>query len=63
MLEALLEKYATDGIENIEDMIVLKVAPINQLGTPLEIFKHFGGKENYLAALKTLESHIYSATQ
>ena len=63
VLEALLEKYATDGIENIEDMIVLKVAPINQLGTPLEIFKHFGGKENYLTALKTLESHIYSATQ
>lgn len=59
VLEALLDKYASDGIENIEDLIVLKVAPINQLGNPLEIFKHFGGKAQYIAALKTLENHIY----
>ena len=62
VLEALLDKYAEDGIENIEDLIVLKVEPINQMGTPLEIFKHFGGKAQYLAALQKLETHIYKAT-
>ena len=62
VLEALLDKYAEDGIENIEDLIVLKVEPINQMGTPLEIFKHFGGKEQYIAALQKLETHIYKAT-
>ena len=61
VLEALLDKYAEDGIENIEDLIVLKVEPINHMGTPLEIFKHFGGKEHYIAALQKLETHIYKA--
>ena len=61
VLEALLDKYATDGIENIEDLIVLKVEPINQMGTPLEIFKHFGGKAQYITALQKLETQIYKA--
>jgi type I restriction enzyme, R subunit len=29
------------------------------MGTPLEIFKLFGGKDKYLAALKNLETEIY----
>lgn len=60
VLEALLDKYASDGIENIEDMIVLKVDPLNRFGTPIEILKHFGGKDQYFAALKELETQIYT---
>ena len=37
VLEALLEKYADEGIENIEDMQILQVNPLNQFGSPLEI--------------------------
>jgi type I restriction enzyme R subunit len=59
VLRALLDKYADDGIENIENIDVLRLAPISTLGRPIEIFKLFGGKEKYLTALKDLETEIY----
>ncbi len=59
VLDALLEKYASEGIENIEDMHVLTLDPIKRLGTPAEIVKIFGSKQQYLAALKELETEIY----
>jgi type I restriction enzyme R subunit len=61
VLTALLDKYADSGIENIESMDVLRVQPLNQFGTPLEIISVFGGKEKYLAALRGLETQIYMA--
>jgi type I restriction enzyme R subunit len=57
----LLDKYADSGIENIESMDVLRVQPLNQFETPLEILSMFGGKEKYLAALRGLEAQIYMA--
>lgn len=60
VLNALLDKYAETGIENIEDMKVLTVEPLKGLGTPSEIVNIFGGKQNYLAALKELEDEIYA---
>lgn len=59
VLKALLDKYATSGIEDIEDMKVLTVPPITELGTPSEIVKLFGGKEQYLKAIRELEAEIY----
>jgi len=60
VLTALLEKYASEGIENIEDLHVLTLDPIKQIGTPAEIVnKVFGGREKYLTALKELEREIY----
>ncbi len=59
VLDSLLEKYAETGIQNIEDMKVLTVDPFKQLGTPAEIVKVFGGKPQYLAALRELENEIY----
>ena len=59
VLESLLDKYADEGVENLEDMNVLKLQPINQHGTPIEIIKSFGGKEKYFEALKELEDQIY----
>ena len=61
VLNALLDKYAETGIENIEEMQVLTIEPLKKLGTPAEIVKIFGGKEKYLAALKELENEIYAA--
>ena len=61
VLNALLDKYAETGIENIEKMQVLTIEPLKNLGTPAEIVKIFGGKEKYLAALKELENEIYAA--
>jgi type I restriction enzyme R subunit len=59
ILEALLDKYATEGIETIEELSVLRVEPINKYGTPTEIIGYFGGKSNYLQAIKELEQEIY----
>jgi type I restriction enzyme R subunit len=59
VLAALLDKYASEGIENIEDLSVLRVDPINTMGTPAEIIGYFGGKEQYLKAIKELEQEIY----
>ena len=59
VLEALLEKYADEGIENIESMEVLKVKPLTEFGSPVEIIKEFGSKEAYLKAIKELENELY----
>jgi len=61
VLETLLEKYADDGIENIESLSVLKVQPFDKFGSPLEIISLFGGKENYLHAIAELEEALYEA--
>ena len=60
ILDALLDKYADDGVENLENMSVLKVQPFDRIGTPMEIVKLFGGKSSYLAAVKGLESQLYT---
>ena len=59
ILNALLDKYAENGIENIEDMKILTVEPLKNMGTPTEIVKVFGSKNDYLAALRELENEIY----
>lgn len=59
VLNALLDKYAENGIENIEDMKILTVDPLKELGTPTELVSLFGGKPQYLAAIRKLESEIY----
>jgi type I restriction enzyme, R subunit len=61
VLEALLDKYADEGIENIEDIKVLKVNPFDKFGTPTEIIKLFGGKQQYFKALTQLEYALYQA--
>ena len=59
VLEALLDKYADEGIANIESIEVLKVKPLNEYGSPLEIIKEFGSKDAYLNAIKELENELY----
>jgi type I restriction enzyme R subunit len=58
----LLDKYADEGVENIEDINVLKVQPISDLGTPMEIIKLFGSKQKYLEALSELKTQLYIAS-
>jgi type I restriction enzyme, R subunit len=60
VLDALLDMYADNGIENLESMSVLRVQPFDSMGTPVEIIKRFGSKNNYLAAVKGLESQLYT---
>ena len=59
VLEALLDKYADEGVVNIETLDVLRVQPLNKYGSAVEIVKLFGGKPQYLLAVRELESEIY----
>jgi type I restriction enzyme R subunit len=59
VLEALLEKYADQGIENIENIQILTVPPINQFGSVTEIIKVFGSRIAYEKAIKELENELY----
>lgn len=59
VLRALLDKYADGGIRSLESLDILKVNPLTQLGTPIEIVRRFGGKQAYLAAVHDLETQLY----
>jgi type I restriction enzyme R subunit len=60
VLEALLDKYADTGIENIESLNVLQLDPLKGLGTPMELVSLFGGRSGYLAAVQALEASLYA---
>jgi len=59
VLEALLDKYADEGISNIEDIKVLSVQPLTEFGSPVQIIKEFGSKDKYLQAVRELENELY----
>jgi type I restriction enzyme R subunit len=60
IIAALLDKYADEGIENIEDLAILRIEPFNQMGTPSEILQIFGGRDQYMQAVEELEQEIYA---
>lgn len=60
VLNSLLDKYAEDGLLTIESTEVLKLDPLNKLGTAMELIKSFGGRPEYLKALKELEKELYN---
>lgn len=59
VLETLLDKYADEGVENIESIEVLRVKPFDEYGSPIEIINEFGNKGKYLEAVKELENELY----
>ena len=61
VLDALLEKYSTNGIDELENLQVLKNAPFDSFGSPKNIVDLFGGKKNYLQAVRQLKDLIYQA--
>jgi type I restriction enzyme, R subunit len=61
VIEALLDKYANDGIKEIEDTKVLQLKEFAKIGSPMKIVKAFGGKKAYLKAVQELENEIYYA--
>ena len=64
VLDTLLEKYADQGVTEIESKNVLKVAPFDRMGRPREIVeKAFGGTAQYDAAIKDLEGALYDVAK
>ena len=60
VLDALLDKYADEGIATIEGQSVLSIPPFTDLGSPVELIKSFGGRAQYLGALQVLERELYA---
>ncbi len=59
VLRALLDKYADEGVLNLDDTNVLRIPPLNTLGTPVQLIKAFGGKAGFEDAVHALQNEIY----
>ena len=62
VLDALLAKYADEGMFNLDDTNVLRIPPFTHLGTPVELIEAFGGRDDFVAAVHDLQSALYRET-
>ncbi|MEX2453205.1 MAG: DEAD/DEAH box helicase family protein [Rhodospirillaceae bacterium] len=59
VLDALLDKYADEGVLNLEDANVLRLSPLNELGTPIELVRAFGSPSDFSDAVRQMQSELY----
>ena len=59
VLVALIDKYATNGVADLESIETLSIDPFKGIASPQKIIKAFGGKEQYMLAVRLLEQQIY----
>ncbi len=62
VLDALLAKYADEGVLNLDDTNVLTIPPLSALGTRVELVRAFGGKDAFVAAVHELQAALYQET-
>jgi type I restriction enzyme R subunit len=62
VLDALLAKYADEGVLNLDDAKVLRIAPFTTLGTPVQLIRAFGGRVGFEQAVHELQSALYQET-
>ena len=67
VLDALLEKYADDGIDVLEQAAdrrqaqqLLKLDPFSRMGTPQQIARAFGGINGYVTAIEQVKHQLYA---
>lgn len=64
VLEALLEKFADHGVQDIEDAKVLELPPFDQFGSKTQIRRGiFGSLEQYVQAVQELEQALYDISE
>ncbi|WP_165056360.1 MULTISPECIES: EcoAI/FtnUII family type I restriction enzme subunit R [unclassified Adlercreutzia] len=61
VLEALLDKFATSNLVDLDDARILSLEEFRQFGSPVTIVKVFGGKDKFVEAAQGLENALYSA--
>jgi type I restriction enzyme R subunit len=59
VLEALLQKYQDEGVTELDDPRLLRVAPFDTMGTPIELLKPFGGRAGFEQAVHALQTALY----
>lgn len=61
ILDTLLAKYAEHGPAEFSIPDSLKVPPLSDIGNVSEITAHFGGTDQFRAAVTQLQQHLYAA--
>lgn len=59
VLEALLEKYQDAGVVALDDPGLLKIAPFDTMGTPIQLIKEFGTRTDFERAVHELQAELY----
>lgn len=59
VLDALLEKYQDEGLVDLADPRVLQIAPIDKIGTPVELIRQFGSRAGFEQAVHELQDALY----
>ena len=59
VLDALLAKYADEGVLNLDDANVLKIAPFTAMGSVMQLINAFGGRRGFEQAVHELQSALY----
>jgi len=62
VLDALLAKYADEGVLNLDDANVLKIAPFSAMGSVVQLIKAFGDRQGFENAVHDLQSALYQET-
>lgn len=62
VLDALLDKYRDEGVLNLDDTNVLRIAPFSAMGSVVQLITTFGGKEGFEKAVHELQDAIYQDT-
>lgn len=61
VLSIILNKYSNDEIDDLSDERILKLPDFNEFGNAMKITKMFGGLNEYLSAVHSVKSALYSA--
>jgi type I restriction enzyme R subunit len=59
VLEALLQKYQDTGVIALDDPGILKIAPFDSMGTPMQLIKYFGVRADYARAVHEMQNELY----
>jgi type I restriction enzyme, R subunit len=62
VLDALLAKYADEGVLNLDDANVLRIAPFSTMGSVVQLINAFGGKDGFEKAVHEMQSALYQET-
>jgi type I restriction enzyme R subunit len=60
VLEALLDKYASEGVvDELDNVRILAIPPFSQMGTQLQLIREFGGRGGFERAVHDLQAELY----
>ncbi|MDB5407731.1 MAG: box helicase [Rhodospirillales bacterium] len=62
VLDALLAKYQDEGVLNLDDPQIFRIAPFTGMGSVTQLINQFGGRAGFQKAVHDLQSALYQET-